>query len=302
MKFPCWAAALALAACLPAEKAAAFDLFAGTGIAVQSIALSHDSSALFPLYGNPTSILDYQVLVAPSLVLGGRGPVRDWYVEGEVALTGFGTGAFRDTDYLAGGTRFSETFSDAGVDGGISGTLRFSPGFVPILPVGEAGWVRPYVVAGAEVQSITASGLACGTPCSSPAVAASTAVIQHWLSGARLGLGMAAELPVGDDNVIAIRGEVFGGTANVDDTHLLRSDLGPAPNISYRNLMLGTDLELRYERRLSETLKGWISASGGRDWGWGTAEFGPGTATPLTVPASFDRVRLRLDVGLAGSF
>jgi hypothetical protein len=301
------AAALILATLVAAAPAVAFDYHVGVSVQSQSFRLWHDASGgfyrdpsgtLFPL-GNPTSVLEYPVLVSPALSLGLDGQVSGWKVESSVSVSGLGGGSFRDQDFLRGGVLFSDTYSIAAQDFGLSGELtavapdRFA--------LGDRWSVRPFVRAQAEVQGITNFGLSCGSVCLATRPD-NVAVIQHLAYGARLGGGGRFETTLNETDTLAVDLSALAGGFFVDDSHLLRADLGPTPNILYRNLTVSLDLGATYSKQLTPDLALKLHGGAGVDVGWGTATFAPATSAASTFNAGFDRVRLQAGLGLSGQF
>lgn len=286
-----------LLCCSPAS---AFDLFAGPEIAFQAITIWHDASGTNSLLGNPTSVLSYPVLVAPSLSGSVTGELSGWEFSVDLNVTGLGTGYFRDVDYLAGGTAFSDTVSHSTPDFGASARLTLLPDIVHDL---ASNWqVRPAIATEAATHSVSNFGLACVSVCPGPALPQTTEVIHQISYGARIGGGVHSEMDIGGGGALEVGVLGMFGSYNVDDSHLLRADLGSAPNILYRNLSVGIDVDIAYRRAITENLDGHVNVSGGYEIGWGTATFGPATTTSLTYPAGFNRVRLQLGAGLSGRF
>jgi hypothetical protein len=288
------------ASLLCCSPAFAFDLFAGPEVALQSITLWHDASGIDPVLGNPTSVLSYPLLVAPSLSVTAQGELSGWDYSAEVAVQGMGLGYFRDVDYLAGGTAFSDTVSHSSVDFGASARLKLLPDIVyDITP----NWrVRPAFAAEAVTHTISNFGLACASVCPGPALPQSTEVIRQVTYGARVGGGVQLEMDLGGDGALEVGLLGMTGSYNVDDSHLLRPDLGSTPNILYRSLSTGVDAEVAYRGSIFENLDGYVKVTGSYDIGWGSATFRPATTTALTYPAGFNRVRLHLGAGLSGRF
>jgi len=287
---------LVLASGVPA---AGFDLLASAGVAYQSVQLWHDASSASPLLGNPTSILDYRGLVAPYVELSGSVPLEGWTLSGEVRIQGAGGGAFQDTDYLSGGVLLSDTWSVGAVHLGLEADLRLYPDVEVQLGTGS---LRPLMAVAAEGHSLAAFGLACGSVCLGPPVAESVEVIGHQLYGTSAGVGGEVSFPVSTAGRLDLLALGTVGVVFANDSHRLRTDLGPMPNITSQFTVLGVDTEARYLHSLSDALSGVMVLGASFERGWGTTSFGASTVAPLTFPAGFQRVQLRLGVGLEGRF
>lgn len=285
---------------MAAAPAGAFDYFVSSAVEFQSFRLWHDASGSFPVLGNPTSVLEYPVLVAPSLSLRVEGQRDGWDMAGAVSVAGFGRGEFRDRDYLAGGAVFSDTFSTAVQEFGLSGQVTLAPPISHV--VGEHWSVTPILRGEAEVQGITNYGLRCGAVCLGGSRPDSLAVLRHLAYGARLGGGLRSDVELASGEQLRFELVGLAGGLFVDDSHLLRSDLGPVPNILYRNFTLSVDVDATYRKQISSSLAFTMQAGAGLDVGWGQATFAPATASASTYPAGFERVRLQAGLGLSGQF
>ena len=284
-------------AAIPAAQG--FELTSGVSMQYQSIAFWHDASAASPLLGSPTSVLYYPDLLAPALKLGASWTLGDWTIEPQVLLQGMGSGQFRDTDYQANGLAFSDTFSTASGGLGVRAQIRAVPGTT--WQMGRVA-AKPFIVASFEGQSLAAQGLTCGTVCAAPALSGEVTVMRHQIWSARAGVGAQGVLPIGETDDLTARVSASLGGLAIDDSHVLRTDLGPSPNIVYRTVVGSIDGELEYRRSLTGALSAAIVAGGGIDAGAGTATFGASTATPQTFPAGYSSIRLHVGLELTGKF
>lgn len=292
-------AALAGLAVFASSPAAGLDLFSGVGVAYQSTSFWHDASGGVPAYGNPTSVLDYKGLFTPYVSIGAATQFGTWDAEAQLRLEGFGAGTFEDRDYYAGQVLFSETFSTATLQGA-EVDLRLYPDYVFDLAGG--GTARPLLTFGAQAQSLRAFGVTCGLVCLGGPVAADIAVIQHDLYGFSVGAGAEATYAVGESGTVSLTGIASLGALLANDSHWLRGDLGPTPNIVSRYGVLGLEAAARYSHAFSDTVSGNLGVGAGLEAGWGTTTFAPATATPLTFTGGFQRVRLHIGIGLEGHF
>lgn len=278
----------------------AFDLYGGVGVEAQGLLLWHDASAFSPLLGNPTSILNYPILVSPSANFGVRGDTQSVRLDVNLSLRGFGRGDFEDVDYGNGQTVLSDTISQGRGDPGAMLVARMEP--LQPLAAGETWSLSPYMEVRAEYQGFSAWGLSCASVCAAPTYPDSDEVIRHDLMTAQLGAGLQADFRLDDDAALRVQlTGAYGGT-NVDDHHLLRPDLGATPNLLYRFQTLSLNLASTYTHAIGDGLSATASAFAGYDRGWGAVTFGPSTAAPLTFPAGLQRVRLGVGLGLEGQF
>lgn len=276
------------------------EVFGGPGIDFQSYTVWHDVSKVDPVLGSPTSVLSYPFLVAPSFDIGLTGYAGQFVYKASVGISGMGGGAFRDLDYYTGGVIFSDTVSRAQLDYGLTG--RVEVGSTKFRAQLNGVHVTP--VAAAEVRSSGLSnyGLSCVTVCLGSTYPDDVRVIEQKTFGVRGGGGFRAEVDLAETTSLKLGALGFIGVHNVDDSHLLRGDLGATPNILYRNLTVGLEVDMALSHAFSDQLSGFVKASGGYEVGWGTATFAAQTATPLTYPAGFNSLRLNLGVGLSGHF
>ena len=231
-----------------------------------------DSSRLSPVYGSPTSTLTYDGVTGNSLefFMSARNETQTFF-KGFVGGGWLGGGSLDDEDYLAGQLKFSDTYSeidgegtvyvtlDAGQDFdlGYSGNLVLSPF------VGFNYWQESMSAYGARCNPDQVGGAFCGAP-GSTAVPFGTKVINNksmW-SSLRLGAELTARLL---DRV------TFRGDAAVlpvaylvnEDSHFLRSDLGPTPNIEDSGTGWGYQLEGELKIDVDDN---WTLGAGVRYW------------------------------------
>jgi outer membrane protease len=253
-----------------------------------------------PLFGNPTSTLDWSGLHAHS----GEAFARldhipsGAFVKGVVGLGSIVDGRIEDRDFLTGQLEFSNTTSDVK-----DGNLRFA--------IVDLGWVyapihnlRFGVFAGYHYwnEKATAYGVLCNPtvlvlcPAGTVPVGFDTAVLVYEPTWHAVRIGFEGKYII--DNRWSVNGEISAipyASLQNKDSHLLRqipADLGPAPNIiADSNYAYGIEAELFVNYALTPN----IEISGGvRYWGLtsrdGGVRFGPSFAIANSLN-NFDQQR-----------
>jgi outer membrane protease len=265
-----------------------------------------------PLFGNPTSTLDWRGLSAHS----GEAFARIDHIPSGVFVKGlFGLGSVTDghiddRDFLFTQYKFSDTTSDIH-----NGNLSYA-----MLDVGWAYTPTPGVRLGFFAgyhywhEKVTAYGIICNVPsflgCPAAGVVVepySTAVLSYepTVHAARIGF----EGRVAVDERWSFSGEIAGvpfAALRNKDSHLLRqdmSDLGPAPNvITTSTYAFGVEAELFVNYAITPNIE---VGTGVRYWGVtankGDVRFGPdfGVADPLN---KFDQQRYGVLAHVKGKF
>ena len=223
---------------------------------------AHNAQGADATLGNPTSILTYEELDARALELHWRSNFSSdgWFFKGNFGLGEVRDGSFDDEDYDAAqaktddttsavrGERFSYLTLDLGKD-----IWASTGGSTLGIFVGFQQWS----------EQVDAFGLMTSVG-GSPNLPESTRVITNDVLWRSLRIGVAGTAPVtGRLRVLADLAFVPYSKVSNDDSHYLRADLGPVPNIvtSGRGSGVQLDLELRYA--LSERLEAGI---GVRHW------------------------------------
>jgi hypothetical protein len=210
---------------------------------------SHNARAASPALGNPTSVLTYENLDAHVLELFGRvNFAGNWFLKGNLGVGRINTGSFDDEDYLAGQFKFLDTTSSV-----TEGSITYGT-----IDLGLAPWTRGRSTLGMFLgwnqwtEDVDAYGI---TQTADPlGVGAgdlpdSVLVISNKAQWTSLRLGLAANLAFSE------RGRLVADLAYVpyskmrnEDSHHLRSDLGPVPNVIKEGVGTGVqlDLELQY--------------------------------------------------------
>lgn len=223
--------------------------------------------------GNPTSTLTYDGIDANSLefVFAVRNETRTFF-KGFVGGGWLDNGSLDDEDFFVGQIKFSDTFSELDGDAMVFGTIDIGQDFtlidqkasVVLSPfIGFNYWEESVDGFGARCNRDDVGGLFCGSP-GSVAVPFSTKVINNTAMWSSLRLG--AELKARLWDRLTLRGDAaFLPVAYLwnDDSHFLRSDLGPVPNIEDSGTGWGYQLE--GEVRLDVT-QHWALGAGVRYW------------------------------------
>jgi hypothetical protein len=199
---------------------------------------NHDASRVNPLAGNPTSRLDYERL---------RGTTGEVEIRGEEATGIFGRALFgigaitggrlRDRDWFAGQIKFSDTMST--VKGGTLTYAMIDGGWALSSLSGGPLTTRMFAGYGFWGETAPAHGARClpddvgNTICPlGEAVPTAGKVISNQAQWHMVRLGLEAQLRIG--SMLTLSGEVavvpIGLLVNAD-SHRLRRDLGPSPNI-----------------------------------------------------------------------
>lgn len=268
---------------------------------------NHDASGLFPVLGNPTSVLEYEDVDTTILELNAGVPLpASFFVRGYIGLgiIEIGDGNLRDDDFLAGQVLFSSTDSVITDTDVFYVTLDVGR---PILS-GPRGSLSPIVGFQYWREEYEAFGLF-DRLAGVQTVPTSTAVFTNeveWLSF-RLGAISLIQLtpPPGLSLSLDAVFIPFTDMQN-EDSHLLRTDpadLGPAPNI----IMDGSGWGFQGEAKLGYEIRpNLIASTGFRYWTMmsdGDITFGPNTASPVTLPLNdLDTLRWGVTAGIEYRF
>jgi len=265
-----------------------------------------------PLFGNPTSTLDWRGLSAHSGEVFGRVDhiPSGVFVKGLVGLGTVTGGHIDDLDFLVTQFKFSDTTSDVH-NGNLSyGMLDIGWAYTPMVGV-RLGFFAGYHY---WHEKVTAYGIVCNMP-SFLGCPAAGAVIEGFgvavlsyeptVHAARIGV----ESRIAIDEHWSFSGEIAGvpyAALRNKDSHLLRqsmADLGPAPNvITDSSYAFGVETELFVNYALAPDIE---MGAGVRYWGVmanrGGVRFGPdfGVSDPLN---KFDQQRYGVLVHVKGKF
>jgi hypothetical protein len=212
---------------------------------------SHNARAASPVVGNPTSVLTYENLDAHVLELAGRTSFSgNWFIKGNLGVGSITSGSFDDEDYLAGQFKFLDTTSSVP-----EGTIAYGTIDIGITPwrlrdgrssigifLGYNQWTEEVDGYGIT-QTADPLGVGGGNLPDSVLVISNKA---EWKS---LRLGLAASLAIGErSRFVADLAYIPYSKIRNEDSHHLRPDLGPVPNVIKEGVGMGVqlDAELRY--------------------------------------------------------
>lgn len=241
---------------------------------------SHNAQGFAPVNGNPTSILTYESMVGHSLELHGRLRLgAGWFLRGYAGLGELGRGSFDDEDFERGQVLVSDTRSSVKGD-----RLLYSSADIA-RELWSRGVMRLDVFAGYHglIERIDAYGLRFVVNRSGFRDLPDSALVisnEATWDSLRLGLSFSGA-PVPKARLALDLAWVPYAKLYNEDSHWLRSDLGPAPNvfIDGRGSGLHFELDLRY--RIDPH---WETGAGFRYW-WMHAERGEvrigGVVAPL---------------------
>lgn len=208
--------------------------------------ISHNAQGVDPTLGNPTSVLVYGNLDAHVLEVFGRENFRsNLFLKGAVGVGRINRGSFDDEDYLAGQVKFSDTTSSMR-DGGIGyGMIDLGHQWVlreGAVSLGVFGgfsqWTEDYHAYGATDHLGFIGG----------DIDNSINVISNKVRWRALRVGFSGQFVFGRARLgLDVAAVPYAKFYN-EDSHYLRSDLGPVPNIIDEGEGYGvqSDLELRY--------------------------------------------------------
>jgi hypothetical protein len=207
--------------------------------------IAHNAQGIDPTLGNPTSILTYENLDANSVEMFGRIVfARRWFLKGLVGAGYITTGSFDDEDYNRGQVKFSDTTSSI-TDGTIAfGSIDFGHQWVL-----KDGAVNLGVFAGFTqwTEEVDASGATATV--GNINISNSVRVITNNVRWRGLRVGFNGQVAFGKARLgVDIAAVPYAEYYN-EDSHYLRNDLGPVPNIidSGEGWGVQVDAELRYE-------------------------------------------------------
>lgn len=242
------AALAALAAALPLAAAErGFEFGTRYWLSSGENRFAHNAQGVDPALGNPTSILTYDELDARALELHWRSNFSSdgWFFKGNFGLGEVRDGSFDDEDYDAAQAKTDDTTS-------VVRGERFS---YLTLDVGKDIWASPggstlglFVGFQQWSEQVDAFGLM-ATVGGSPSLPEGTRVITNDVLWRSLRIGVAGSAAVTSRlRVLADLAFVPYSKLRNDDSHYLRANLGPVPNIitSGRGSGVQLDLELRY--------------------------------------------------------
>ena len=100
-----------------------------------------------------------------------------------------------------------------------------------------------------------------------------------------------------------LRATMLLGRIIVDDSHLLRGDLGPAPNIRYRFRSVGAEVEASLSYALTPKLSAYIGVFGNMTQGSGDITYGASLANNVgRYDADYFHSQRGMQLGLSANF
>ena len=242
---------------------------------------SHNAQVFAPVHGNPTSILTYERMIGHSVELHGRLPIgAGWSVRGYAGLGELARGSFDDEDFERGQVIVSDTRSSVKGD-----RLLYSSGDVA-RELWSSGTTSVDLFAGYHglIERIDAYGLRfIVNPSGLGDLPDAVPVISNEATWDALRVGLSLRsAPAPKARLLLDLAWVPYARLYNEDSHWLRSDLGPAPNVFIDGRGSGVHLEFDLRYRIDPH---WEAGAGFRYW-WMHAERGEvaigGVVVPLT--------------------
>jgi hypothetical protein len=238
--------ATAAAAQEPLPAASRGDLGVRWWVSTGETKLSHNAQVLDPTLGNPTSVLVYGNLDANVFELFGRQSFRNnFFLKGFVGAGEVNGGGFDDEDFFAGQVKFSDTTSSVtqgrirygAVDLGYQWVLREGAVTLGVYG-GFSQWTENYDAYGATDHLGFIGG----------DIPHSVKVISNEVRWRAPRVGFAGDFVFGRARLSLDLALVPYAKMRNEDSHHLRADLGPVPNIIDEGDGWGVqwDADLRY--------------------------------------------------------
>ena len=241
---------------------------------------SHNAQPADPTLGNPTSVLVYENLDANVLEFFGRLNFgANWFVKGNLGLGVINTGSFDDEDFDLGQVKFSDTNSSVP-----SGWIAHAT-----IDLGRDEWAlrQGRVTLGAFIgfsrwtEHVDAYGATDYLGAIGGDIDRSVEVVSNKLSWNALRVGLAAAVALGSRTRIeADLALVPFARFRNEDSHHLRDDLGPVPNIILTGTGRGVQLDAELIHEVSRSTE---LGLGLRYW---YLEADKGTRTVPNVPGA----------------
>ena len=258
MRLPVLIVVLAVSTAVSAEEpAAAWDrgeLVVRYWFSTGETKNSHNARAASPVAGNPTSVLTYEDLDAHVLELAGRANFAgNWFIKGNLGVGTITGGSFDDEDFLVGQFKFLDTTSSVR-----EGTLTYATldfGITPWVLQGGRGSVGLFLGYNQWTEDVDAYGI---TQTADPLgvgggnLPDSVLVISNKAEWRSFRLGLAANLAVGErSRFIADLAYIPYSKVRNEDSHHLRPDLGPVPNVIKEGVGTGVQLDAEWRYLVS---------------------------------------------------
>jgi hypothetical protein len=208
---------------------------------------NHDASGASPFFGNPTSVLVYDRLNAHSVEAHAARRWRSrWFASGSIGGGTIYGGNLNDSDYFAGQVKFSETNSSV-----TDGDLAFLTLDVGYDPFRSAAGSALGIFGGFNYwnEKVVASGASFVVPEGATGVPSNIPVITNEMKWYSIRAGLNGRLQLTEKARFTASVALVPRTwLRNNDSHHLRSDLGPTPNIRMEGTGRGVqlDAEARY--------------------------------------------------------
>jgi hypothetical protein len=257
---------------------------------------SHNAQGIDPSLGNPTSILTYDDVRAHSLELHARKSFAgSWFVRGNAGLGAVTDGRLIDEDFDTGQVKFSESNSPVKGNGLVYATLDVgrdiwvlsAGGGTVGLFAGYHHWRERLDTYGAT-WPVNSFGFA--------DVRESVPFISNEATWNSLRLGVSWNASINARTRVSLDAAwlPYARLRN-EDSHWLRSDFGPAPNVFIKGRGYGFQLDLELRHRLSDN---WEAGAGFRHW-WIEARNGNVSTNVFSAPlVEFESQRTGLTLSL----
>lgn len=213
---------------------------------------AHNAQGADPTLGNPTSILAYDELEARALELHWRTNFEQrWFFKGNFGVGEVRDGTFDDEDYDAGQAKFSDTTSAVRGERLSYLTLDFGRD----LWAGAAGSTLGVFI-GIQQWSEQVDAFGAMATVGTISVPGNVRVITNDVRWRSLRIGLAGRAVVTSRiRVLADLAYVpYADLAN-EDSHYLRADLGPVPNVLTEGRGSGVQLDLEARFAVHERLE-----------------------------------------------
>jgi len=264
-----------------------------------------------PQFGNPTSTLDWSGTIGNS----GEAFARVDHLPSQLFVKGLlgggriNGGHMDDRDFLARQIKFSDTTSD--INGDSMRYAMFDVGYSVALPsegirigafVGYHYWRERMTAFGSRCNPDDVQNVFCG-PAGSVEVPFTTPGVTYETVWKAARIGGEAKIRLYDrwtvDSEIAI---VPYARLSNDDSHLLRGDLGPVPNVLTRANAFGAEAEIFFNYAV---LRNFEVGLGARYWGMftksGSIVFGPAFSREVAL-TRFDTQRYGVLLQAKGTY
>jgi hypothetical protein len=223
---------------------------------------SHNAQSRDPTLGNPTSVLLYENLDANVLELFGRQNFRNnLFVKGTLGVGRINTGSFDDEDFDRGQIKFSDTTSS--VPQGRIGYGTLDLGYQWVL---RQGGITLGVFAGYGqwTEKVDAYGATDHLGFIGGPISRDVKVISNEVTWKALRAGVNGEFAMGAATRLALDlAAIPYAEFRNEDSHHLRGDLGPVPNIIIEGRGVGVQLDAEVRH---EIVRRWELSIGLRYW------------------------------------